>query len=266
VTLFQLTVLALVQGITEFLPISSSAHLILPSQVLGWPDQGIEVDIAVHVGTLLAVMIYFWRDVGGMTLGLGRALRGKRDPMARLAMMVMLGTVPALVAGYLFKFYQLDQLVRSAEVIAWATIGFALLLYVCDRIGMTIRRIEHVGAVDAIVIGLFQCLAFVPGTSRAGITMTAARLLGFERADGAKFSMLLSMPLIAAAGLLTARDLIERGDARLTADALIAGGLAFLSAMVVIWALMAWLRRAGHTVFVVYRLILGGALLWWIYA
>ncbi|MCR9257871.1 MAG: undecaprenyl-diphosphate phosphatase [Alphaproteobacteria bacterium] len=264
-TLFQLAILALVQGITEFLPVSSSAHLILPSQVLGWPDQGIEIDIAVHVGTLLAVLIYFWRDVFGMIGGVGRALRGKRDPMARLALMVVLGTIPAVGAGYALKTYQVDMLFRSAEVIAWATIGFAILLYVCDKAGMTIRRIEHVGAVDAVVIGLAQCLAFIPGTSRSGITMTAARLLGFERADGAKFSMLLSIPLIAAAGLLAGKDLIEGGDSRLTLDALIAGGLAFLSAIVVIWGLMAWLRRASHTIFVVYRLLLGGALLVWIY-
>lgn len=264
-SLFQLAVLALVQGITEFLPISSSAHLILPSQVLGWPDQGIGIDVAVHVGTLFAVLIYFHRDVTGMVTGLGRMLRGRRDPMGALALLIAVGTVPAVAAGYAFKLYELDVLVRGAEVIAWATIGFAVLLYICDRIGLTVRRVEHAGFTDLLVIGLFQCLAFVPGTSRSGITMTAARLLGFERSDGARLSMLLGIPLILAAGLVTGKEMVESGNSQLTLDALIAGGLAFVSALVMVWALMAWLRRANHTIFVVYRLILGGALLAWIY-
>jgi undecaprenyl-diphosphatase len=264
VTVEQLIVLAVVQGITEFLPISSSAHLILVPYVTGAADQGPLIDVAVHVGTLGAVILYLWRDVIRMLAGLGRALRGRADPGARLALQLVVGTLPLVAAGYLDSRYLGDTL-RSVEVIAWATLGFGILLWVIDRSGMTVRRIEHLGYGGALFIGLSQVLALIPGTSRSGITMTAARLLGFERAEAARFSMLLAIPAIVAAGTLAGYDLYRTGDAQLTADAFVAGGLALVTALVAIVAMMGWLRRASFLPFVLYRIALGGALLAWIY-
>lgn len=262
--LLHIVVLALVQGITEFLPISSSAHLILVPRFTDWPDQGLAMDVAVHVGTLLAVMLYFWRDLVFMVSGLWRLTKGKRDPGAKLSFQIVVATIPVVIAGLLFSKFVPDGL-RSIEVIAWATLGFGVLLFVTDKIGMTIRRIEHLTYMDAIIIGLAQVLALIPGTSRSGITMTAARLLGFERAESARFSMLMSIPTIMAAGILIGKKIYESGDTQLTSDAIMAGGLAFSSALLIIFFMMAWLKRASFTPFVIYRLLLGGALLTVVY-
>ncbi len=260
-TLLHIVVLALVQGITEFLPISSSGHLVLVPLLTDWPDQGMHMDVAVHVGTLLAVMLYFWRDVVAMVKGTLRLFKGKRDPGARLALMVIVGTIPVVVAGYaMSRSMDMDAL-RSLEVLGWTTLGFGLLLLIADKMCMTVKRIEHMSLVDTIIIGLMQVLALVPGTSRSGITMTAARFLGYERSESARFSMLLSMPTIAAAGTLVALDLWKAGDIRVTEFALMGMGLSFVSALVAITAMMAWLRHAGFTPFVIYRVLLGGFLL-----
>jgi undecaprenyl-diphosphatase len=252
--------LAVVQGITEFLPISSSAHLVLVPVLFKWPDQGLILDVAVHVGTLLAVMLYLWRELWAMAVGLARLARGRRDPGAVLFFHLVAGTIPVVIGGYLLYRHQPEG-IRSITVIAWATLGFGLALYVTDKIGMTLRRIEHLKLSDVVVIGLAQVLSLIPGTSRSGITMTAGRLLGMERPDAARFSLLLSIPANAGAGVLLGWDLYKSGDARLTADAGIAAALAFVCALVAILLMMAWLRRATFTPFVVYRIVLGGFLL-----
>lgn len=265
VSLLQLTVLALVQGITEFLPISSSGHLIVASGLAGWPDQGLVIDIAVHVGTLGAVMLYCWRDLVAMAGGVFRLVtRGRRSREAALAGYVVLATLPLVAAGYFLKDLVSGPL-RSAEVIAWATIGFGVLLYVVDRSCLRIRTVANMTVNSAVMIGLAQILALIPGTSRSGITMTAGRLLGFERVDAARFSLLLSIPAILGAGTLAGRDLAASGDLALTHDALIAAGLAFVAALVAIVLMMRWLARASFTPFVVYRLLFGGYLLYWVY-
>ncbi len=263
--LYHILILSVVQGITEFLPISSSGHLILTSKVLGWPDQGLAFDIAVHVGTLLAVMLYFWRDLWFMTLGVLRMTTGNGGPGARLALYIVIGTIPVVIAGYFGKGY-VETVLRSPEVIAWATLGFGILLWIADRVGMTLRKIEHMTWGSALFIGAMQVLALIPGTSRSGITMTAARLLGMERADAARFSMLLSIPTILGAGILAGLDLREAGDLAVGRDALIAASIAFLTALVAIWAMMLWLRNASFTPFVLYRIALAAGLLYWIYA
>lgn len=255
-----LAVVALVQGITEFLPISSSGHLVLISPLTGWPDQGLTIDVAVHVGTLGAVVIYFWRDIWGMLVGLLRMLKGRRDPGARLAFQVIVSTLPVIAAGFALDHYMPDG-IRGLTVVAWTTLGFGILLYITDKIGMTLRRIEHMSYLDAVIIGLAQCLALVPGTSRSGITMSAARLLGFERSDAARFSMLMSIPAILGAGTLKGLELWESGNSALTGDVLLVAALAFASALVTIALLMAWLRRASFTPFVIYRILLGAFLL-----
>ena len=259
-----LAILAAVQGITEFLPISSSGHLILVPLLAGWKDQGLVIDVAVHVGTLLAVMIYFWRDIFYMLGGFGRLLRGKRDDAGRLVINVVIATVPVVFAGYFLNEIG-QQMMRRADIIAWATIVFGVVLYGADRFNLTVRRLEHLKWGGALSIGLFQVLALIPGTSRSGITMTAARLLGMERADAARFSMLISIPVIIGAGLLEGIELYKSGDRVLTLDAGYGLVISFVTAIVTVALLMAWLRRASFTPFVIYRVLLGGGLLYLVY-
>ena len=255
-----LAVLALVQGVTEFLPVSSSGHLILVPLFMNVPDQGILLDVAVHIGTLGAVLIYLWRDVFAMVGGLGRMLKGRRDPGARLAGLLVVGTLPVVIAGFALNHY-LPEGIRGLKVIGWTTLGFGVLLLIADKAGMTLRRIEHLRMGDVLIIGLVQTLALIPGTSRSGICMTAGRMMGMERRDVARFSMLLGIPAIAAAGVRKGWELYKAGNAQLTADAFLAAGMSFAAALVAIAVMMAWLRRASFTVFGVYRLFLGGFLL-----
>lgn len=260
-----LVVLALIQGITEFLPISSSAHLILVPVFTDWPDQGPMIDVAVHLGTLGAVLVYFRRDVWAMVSGIRRLGDSAQAPGARLILHVVIATIPVVIAGAALSQFGLSFL-RSPTLIGWTMLGFGLLLYAADRLNMTIRTVEHMTLAHALIIGAAQVLALIPGTSRAGITMTAARALGYERAAAARFSMLLSIPTIFAAGTLIGYKLYAAGDMELSAAAGIAAGLAFVTALATIGAMMAWLRRASFTPFVVYRVALGGGLLWWAYA
>jgi len=259
-----LLVLAVLQGFTEFLPISSSAHLILVPTLTGWKDQGLTIDVAVHVGTLGAVIIYLWRDLWDIVKGFAQLFRGRLTVSARLGINLIIATIPVVVAGY-FVHDRLGGTSRSPEVIAWAVLGFGILLYVVDNLFMTVKRMEHINLLTALVVGLSQVLALIPGTSRAGITMTAARMLGFERSDAARFSMLLSIPTIIGAGALKGMELYQSGDTVLGRDAAISGVLAFGFALIAIYMMMAWLRRATFAPFVLYRIVLGGFLLGWVY-
>lgn len=259
--ILHVAILALIQGATEFLPISSSGHLVLVPALAGWPDQGLIIDVAVHVGTLGAVMAYFWRDMAVMGRGLWGLAKGKgADRGVRLFLLLVLATVPVVVAGFWVN-SQWPNGLRSLTVIGWATLGFGVLLWLTDRFGMTMRRMDHLGWGDALVIGLAQVLALIPGASRSGVTMSAARMLGMERPDAARFSMLLSIPTIVGAGALKGFDLYQAHDATLSADAFIAAGMALVSALVAIAVMMAWLKRATFAPFVVYRIVLGGVLL-----
>jgi undecaprenyl-diphosphatase len=261
---FHILVIALVQGITEFLPISSSGHLILVPSLTGWPDQGLTIDVAAHVGTLAAVLAYFWRDVGRMIAGLARLLAGRFDKGARLAVHILIATLPAIVVGGLVQRF-LGESFRSIHVVAWTMIGFAIVLYAADRLGATFRRIEHMNMSQAVIIGIAQTLAFVPGTSRSGITMVAARLLGYERPDAARFSFLLSIPAIAAAGLLEGYELLKSGDMQEFHDAALTAALSAVAGFAAIAFMMRWLQSSNFTIFVVYRLLLGGLLLYLVY-
>ena len=258
----QLVALALVQGITEFLPISSSAHLILVPVLTGWPDQGLAFDVAVHVGTLLAVMAYFRVEIGRMLVAWLGSLTGRGGGAAgRLAWLVILATLPTVVAGALFKDL-IESELRGPLVIASTTIGFGLLLGVADRVGP--RRADEyaLGWRGALLIGLAQVLALVPGTSRSGITLTAGLLLGLTGPAAARFSFLLSIPTIAGSGVLLTRDLLAQPVAApwgaLTLAALLAGASAYLC----IHGLLRLLARGGLWPFVLYRLALGVVLLW----
>ncbi len=270
--LIPIAILALVQGITEFLPISSSGHLVLTWKIFdeaGMPVPKAEadrllLDIAVHVGTLGAVMLYYWRDVGRLFLGFGSVVRLHFTPNAKLLLLLVAATVPVVIAGFLLQDI-IQNVLRNAEIVAWTSIGFGLLLWAVDRASMTVRRMEHMTLFGALFVGLSQCLALIPGTSRAGITMTAARSLGFERTEAARFSMLLSIPTILGAGVLAGKKIYDTGNVAITMDALIGAGLALLSALVAIGLMMAWLKRATFTPFVVYRVLLGVAILYLIY-
>lgn len=265
VPLYHILVLALVQGVTEFLPISSSGHLVITSHILGWADQGLLMDVAVHVGTLFAVMIYFWRDLWMIVSGVIGWVTRRRSPGTRLAGQLLVATLPVVVVGYFGRDY-IGQFLRDPELIAWTTIGFAVVLWCADKFGMTLRRMEHIGFGSAAFIGLAQVLALVPGTSRSGITMTAGRILGMERRETARFSLLMSIPVIIGAGLLGGIEIYEAGDIALGRDVLVAAGLACAAGLVSIAAMMHWLRRARFTPFVIYRLLLGMGLLYWLYA
>jgi undecaprenyl-diphosphatase len=199
-----------------------------------------------------------------MVLGLVRLLQGRRDPGAVLVWYLILGTIPALIVGYLMQRYAADAL-RSIEVVAWTMLAFAVALWLADRYGLTVLRLDHLRARHAVLIGLAQCLAFVPGTSRSGITMVAARLLGFERAEAARFSFLLSIPAISAAGIWEGLTLYREGASEVIHDAALGAGLAAVTGIVVIAGLMAWLRRATFAPFVIYRLALGAILLALVY-
>jgi undecaprenyl-diphosphatase len=262
--LHQIVVLAIVQGIFEFLPISSWAHLIMVPVVFGWPDQGLAIEMAVHVGTLVAVMLFFWRDMWRLARGGLVLLRGKLTADGRLLLLLAVATVPLVVASFVVK-QHVEALRHSYQVIGFAMIGFGLVLYAADAAYMQLRRIDHMSWANALLFGLFQVIALVPGTSRSGITMTAGRFLGFERGEAARFSMLMSVPVGFGQLVLLLRDLSKAGTAQLGTDAVLAGALSFVTALLAIWFLMAWLKRASFGIFALYRLLAGGALLYWFY-
>ena len=264
-SLLHLIVVAMVQGLTEFLPISSSAHLILVPLAGAWPDQGSTIDIAVHLGTLGAVMLYFRQDVGAMVLGLLDLLHGQLTPGGRLLLLIALGTVPALAAGYVLASQGYAAQMRSPLVIAWATVVFAVLLWAADTWCLRLNRIDQLGYGGILLIGLAQILALIPGTSRSGITITAARVLGFERDDAARISLLLSIPIILAAGGYEGLEVVQSGQLALGVDAPMAAALAFVTALLAVSLMMRWLRHASYTPFVIYRLLLGAGLLYWVY-
>ena len=256
----QVIVLASIQGLTEFLPISSSAHLILVPVLTGWPDQGLAFDVAVHVGSLAAVLIYFRGDFISM---LRDGLRRPRDAAGhgRLGWLVLIATVPVAVAGLAVD-ANLSEWLRDPLVIAVATIGFGLALLFAERTGAKDRPVESLGIRDAIVIGCAQAVALVPGTSRSGITMTAGLLVGLTPAASARFSFLLSAPVILMAGGYKALQLAA-GVTDASWSVLVPGALvAAICAYACIHAFLRLIATIGFAPFVAYRLVLGTVLLW----
>lgn len=264
--LFQAVFLAIVQGLTEFLPISSSGHLIVPAVVFGWPDQGLAFDVAVHVGTLLAVLIYFRKDVKAILAGwFAQVLRQTPNHEAQLGWAVIIGTIPAVVAGLLMSDLIATHL-RAIEVIAGTSILFGLLLLYSDFKGQKSKTLQNIDWKVALLIGLAQAVALIPGTSRSGITITCALLLGFTRESAARFSFLLSMPTIMGAGLLMSLELAETEQVGIVQDLLIGAGFAAISAYLCIHWFLKWLDRIGFMPFVAYRIIFGGLLFWVAYS
>jgi undecaprenyl-diphosphatase len=259
-TLEQIIVLALVQGSTDFLPISSSGHLILVPVLMGWEDQGLVVDVMAHLGSLAAIIAYFWRDVVSLMGGGLDLLRGRLTAPGRMVLLIAATTVPAVVLGIIFKTTGFIDAIRGPHIVAWNAIIFALLMLLADRWGVQERTVSDMSLPSAMAVGLALALALVPGTSRSGITMTAARALGFTRPEAARFSFLVGMPAIAGAGLLVLGEAVEAGEP-ISAAALAVGGLTFLTSLAAIAFLMAILRRYSLLPFVIYRIVLGVVLL-----
>jgi undecaprenyl-diphosphatase len=261
--LFDIVALALIQGITEFLPISSSGHLVLWPLLTGRPDQGITTDVAVHMGTLAAVCIYFRSDAGRLLAGLADVLRGRlKTQNAGLFMLISLATVPAVVAGLALKLSGWIDALRVLEVIGWTTLLGGVLLWYTDRVGAQRRAGGDWRLRDAVLMGLAQALALVPGTSRSGITMTMARWLGFQRAEAARLSMLMAMPVILAAGVLETIGLVHDGNLALTTELALGATLSCLAALATLTVMMRMFRRDWTMLpFVIYRLVLGLGLL-----
>jgi len=262
--IIHIIVLALVQGLTEFLPVSSSAHLILGSRLMQWPDQGLVFDVATHLGTLIAVLIYFRRDLAAM---LNACIRAPVDESARhnrkVVLYLALASLPALLAGALAHGL-VEHYLRDVRVIACTTIVFGLVLWWSDAAGPRNRQLSDMNLRGALLIGLAQALALVPGVSRSGITITAGRFLGYTATAAARFSFLLAIPIIGAAGSFGALR-VATGDAPIDWGQFgMAVGFAALAGWVCIAAFLAILQRVGLKPFVFYRLALGLVLLWFV--
>lgn len=265
--LFHIFLVAIIQGLTEFLPVSSSGHLILLSKVTPLPDQGLVIDVAAHIGTLGAVVLYFWRDTKLAFCGLPRMLTGHIDtPGARLAFLLTMATLPVIIVGFLLKITGLNDAMRSVAVIGWAMILFGIFLWWIDQRNPQTKTEDNWSFKDAMKMGLWQALALIPGTSRSGITITGARHLGYNRTDAAKLAMLMSIPTIIASGALLSLDVIKEANMALAKDAAIATVFSFFAALLALSLMMRLLRSVSFTPYVIYRIILGVALLFFAYS
>lgn len=259
---YQIILLSLLQGLTEFLPVSSSGHLILFSVFTTFPDQGQALDVAMHIGSILAVMIYFSEELWKMAKGLFRSffMPNFKDDGNRLFWLIILATIPAILFGLCLKLTGTEWM-RSSKLIGWTILGYGILLYISDCMGKTVRKVEQIGIKEAAIIGLAQCLALIPGTSRSGITITAARFLGFERREAAKFSMLLSIPTILGAGILVGYELFRENNLKEIVFAIDGILYSFIFSVIAIYTVMWWLKKSTFLPFVIYRVILGTTLL-----
>lgn len=268
--LFHIIILAIVQGLSEFLPISSSGHLILTHHLLGntgnmW-GEALTMDIAVHVGTLIAIIIYCWKDLMAMLKGCIRIATGnaKDKNEIRLVGFLIVGSIPVLALGFTFHILE-PSWARSLPVAAWSLIIFGILLGIADKFMPTVRTVETMTLKDAILIGLAQMLALIPGTSRSGITMTAARGLGFSRVEAARFSFLLAVISVSGAGAVGILEFLEKPSAELLTEMAIGAIVSCLAALAAMHFLMRWLVNNSFMPFVVYRVLLGIVLLVMIY-
>jgi len=267
-TTLEILLLALIQGLTEFLPVSSSAHLILPSAVLGWQDQGLGFDVAVHVGTLLAVLLYFRKEVSDLvvawfgTVGIGPE-KGKGSFEGKLAWWIIFASIPLGLFGFLGADF-IEEHLRSAMVIAITTVVFGILLGVADFGAKQNTDVEKLGFKGVMIIGIAQAIAIIPGTSRSGITMTAGLMLGLTRENAARFSFLLSIPAIVMAGGYLTLKLVTSSEAVDWQSIGLGSVLAFISAYACIHYFLIIVNKLGMLPFVIYRLALGAGLLWFL--
>ncbi|MEX0286628.1 MAG: undecaprenyl-diphosphate phosphatase [Paracoccaceae bacterium] len=264
--LYLLLFVAIIQGVTEFLPVSSSGHLILLPDLTGAQDQGQFIDVSAHVGTLFAVVLYFRKDVAAALIGTGHLIRGRLStPQAQLALGLVVATIPLVLFGAFLHFTGLSDALRSVKTIAWTMLIFGLVLYWADQKGPEVKDSQIWPIRDAIIMGLCQAIALIPGTSRSGITITGARALGYTREGGARLAMLMSIPAILASGTLLALDVASEGNVEALTDGVIVAVLAFGSALLALTLMMRLLRSVSFTPYVIYRVILGVILLVYAY-
>lgn len=248
--------IGILQGITEFLPISSSAHLILVPLFTGWKDQGVAFDLAVHLGTLAAVLLYFRSDVGAITRDATSSLIQRRHVgQSRLALALVIGTIPTGLAGLLLL-ELIETSLRSVMVIIVTTVVFGLLLGLADLCGRRQRVIESITWKDALLIGLAQAVSLIPGTSRSGATITAGLLLGLTREAASRFSFLLAIPITALAASVKLLEFATTETNVQWSGFLLGGFAAFVTAILAIHFFLKWLNRFGMWPYVIYRMIL----------
>ena len=260
---WQIFFLAILQGLTEFLPISSSGHLALVPHLTGWADQGLAFDVAVHVGSLLAVLWYFRKELYPLTSAwFNSVLKRLHTSESRLAWAVIFGTIPTGLAGLIAGGY-IDANLRSTQVIAAATVLFGLLLGMSDITGRRERDEYALRWQDVLIIGLGQALALIPGTSRSGITITMGLFMGLTRQAAARFSFLLSIPIITLAGGVKTIELIQQAEPVVWSNLLLGAAFSGISAYLCIHAFISLLDRIGMWPFVIYRLLLGAILFFW---
>ncbi|MEM6499453.1 MAG: undecaprenyl-diphosphate phosphatase [Pseudomonadota bacterium] len=266
--LLDIIALAIIQGITEFLPISSSGHLALWPILTGRTDQGVVMDVAVHLGTLVAVCLFFRAEVGKLFVGTSHIATGRTGTeQAKLTLLLVVATVPAVIAGLTLKLTGALDAVRAdqrllIEVIGWATLGFGILLWLADKAVDTRGPAETWTLRDAILMGLAQAIALIPGTSRSGITMTAGRWLGFDRTQAARLALLMAVPTILAAGTVETLGVLKDGNLKLGLELALGAALSCIAALAALWAMMRMFASAWTmTPFVLYRLALGILLL-----
>lgn len=259
---WHVVILALVQALTEFLPVSSSGHLGLVGFFLGWPYQGISFDLALHAGTLGAVVIYYWKDLWSMAwscLKFGRNV-GDDQQNRKLALILVIGTIPAVIVG-LAMGEEFANTLRTPVLIAVNLIVFGFLLWAADRFGNKQQQWAGLSWKDGLLIGIGQAAALIPGVSRSGITMTVALSLGLNRVDAARFSFLLSVPITIAACAHGALNLVTGDEAFVAMDFLLGAAVALVSGLLVMHFLLSFLKRAGMLPFVIYRIALGVVIL-----
>ena len=263
--IFQTLIFALIQGATEFLPVSSSGHLAALNVGLGWSKDGIITHIiAVHFGTVFAVMGYFWRDMLRLGKGAIGLLSLQKNPDTALVFFVILATLPLVATGFFLIVY-LDAILENMLVMGYSFIVFGLILWGADRFCLRDKTLADFSPRTALFVGFAQIFALIPGASRAGVTITAARLLGINRQDAARFSMLLSIPTILGAVTLALSKNATLESAPPLGEMLLAAFFAFLAGIIAIAGMMALIRRTGFGIFVLYRLGLGAVLLYWAY-
>lgn len=255
-------ILGAIQGATEFLPISSSAHIRVVPALLGWPDPGSTFTANIQLGTIVAVLVYFWKDLGNMSRATVQGLKDKsqrENPDFRLALATLVGSIPIIVLGLLLT-SKIERDFRALDIVAGGLIGMGILLLIAERVGKKNRSVDNVTWRDGVIVGLWQACALVPGASRSGSTITGGMFAGFSREDAARFSFILSIPSITLAGLYTL--VTDRKDlAELAIPLLVANGVSFIVGYACIAWLMQLLKKQSMLVFVVYRVALGLALL-----
>ena len=240
----EIFILSLIQGVSEFLPVSSSAHLVLFSEYYEFNNQNLLIDISLHLGSLIAIIFYFRRDLFNFVQNKNFLIK------------IILGTIPIIPVGYILYKTELINFLRSLEVIGWMSLIFGILLYISDKFEITKKIDTEFTNSSAIIIGLFQVLALIPGVSRSGITITSGRLLGFSRFDSAKISFFLSIPTLGAASLLGIYNIYKEGSAELNFLAIIAVIFSFIFSYFTIMLFLNFIKKFSLNVFVIYRIIL----------